>query len=335
MTRWRRWAGWSAFDASPTMLAGLAVSVLGVAVIGAFAVAELGLLEDRYAVTAVFDDSGGLEAGANVRMAGIDVGTVTAVQPDFTRGQVVVAFGVDRGVDLGPQTRAEIAPNTVLGGFHVRLSGPVEPPLLATVPRSDRRIPLARTASSYTVVDALETTTDTVGALDLDTANAVIDQMGRIIEDTHPDFNQLVERTTDLAAIVNARRDELSDLLDQGARLTATLRSRDEEVLALADVATRVVDRLVARRDEIRRLLRDGSHTVDQVADLLADTRAEVQAIIDDLDATLALTERRTDELDRSLTLLPSTLRELAEAGDGGDWLTLLGDELVLVPEVR
>ncbi len=313
-------------DLDPKALGTVAIALLGAVLVAVFAVGELGLLEDRYEASAVFEDGGGLREGGAVRVAGVPVGEVTDITPDFTRGQVVVTFAVDREVDLGPQPTARIAPNTVLGGFHLRIAGPVEEPYLADLEPGERRIPLERTTLSFTVVDTLESATEAIDELDVATIDAVIDALADVIERDQDEYFALLERIRDLATLVSDREDEITELLTQGQAVTATLRARDEEVLDLARVATRVLDRLEERRDELQVLLGDGSGAVDRFTDVLVDNREVLQALLDDLEPVLDLTERREDELRRSLVTFPTAFEELADAGNDGDWLDIVAE---------
>src|SRR5690606_5871730 len=96
-------------DMNPFVLGVATLVATAVALVVAFAIVTLGVLEHRYEMSGVFVESGGIRAGDKVRVAGLDVGQVTAVRPDFERSQIVVTWEVDRGVDLGPQTSAEIS----------------------------------------------------------------------------------------------------------------------------------------------------------------------------------------------------------------------------------
>src|SRR3546814_16539737 len=91
-------------------------------------------------MSAVFSDTGVLKKGDDVRVAGVPVGEVTGVHADFEAGQVIVNVEVDEGIDLGPQTRAAIGAATLLGGYYLRLSGPVAEPFLHELPAAERRI---------------------------------------------------------------------------------------------------------------------------------------------------------------------------------------------------
>lgn len=313
-------------DLDPKALGTVAIAALAALLAAVFGVGELGLLEDRYEATAVFDDGGGLREGASVRVAGVEVGEVTAITPDFDRGQVVVTFAVDREVDLGRDATARIAPNTVLGGFHLRVAGPVEPPFLADLPREQRRIPLARTTVSFTVVDTLESATRTVDRLDVPAIDALIERLGDVIERDQDDYFALMARIRELSVLVVDREEEIAQLVAQGRDVTATLRARDQEVLDLAVTAGRVLDRLEERRDQLAVLLGDGSRAVDRFTDVLVDNRATLQALLDDLEPVLEVTGRREDDLRRTLVQLPTGFDELADAGRDGDWLDIVAE---------
>lgn len=320
----RRLRDLSLHDLEPKALGVVAVALLGAVLVAVFAVGELRLLEDRYLGSAVFDDGGGLQDGAAVRVAGVEVGEVTDISPDFDRGQVVVTWAVDREVELGPETTARIAPNTVLGGFHLRLSGPVETPYLADLPPGERRIPLERTTLSFTVVDTLEAATGTIDEFDVPTIDALIGRIEGVIDRDQEAYFQLLSRVRDLSVLVADREEEIAELVDRGQAVTATLRARDEEVLELARTAGRVLDRLEARRDELTVLLGDGSEAVDRFTDVLVDNRQVLQDLLDDLEPVLDVTGRREDELRSSLAGLPTAFEEIADAGRDGDWIDVV-----------
>src|SRR3546814_13321300 len=77
-------------------------------------------------------------------------------------------------LDLGPQTRAEIGAATLLGGYYLGLSGPVEEPFLHELPVAERRIPLERTNTPVSLFGALGDTTSHIQAIDIASLNAVL-----------------------------------------------------------------------------------------------------------------------------------------------------------------
>src|SRR5690606_21659231 len=226
------------------------VAALG---LGAFAFGTLDLTADRYSLSAVFPTTGGIRTGAEVRVAGVHVGEVTGVAPDFEAGQVVVRFEVDDGVDLGPATRAEIAAATLLGGYYLRLSGPVEEPYLADLPSDDprRRIPLERTIAPASLVATLSDTTEQVEALDIEAINQVLRQVAGATDRNKDLIPQLVEHLVAAGAALDERDQELRRLVANGQAIAGTLADRDAEIVQLVDAAGVLLDTLAARRDAL------------------------------------------------------------------------------------
>ena len=82
--------------------------------------------------SAVFEDASSLKAGDSVRVAGVRVGTVKAVdlQPD---NSVVVGFGADRGIALTSGTTAAVRYLNLVGDRYLELidspgSAKIQPP---------------------------------------------------------------------------------------------------------------------------------------------------------------------------------------------------------------
>ena len=69
-----------------------------------------------YQLYAHFSDVGGLSSGADVRMAGVKIGRVTDVRFDPKSYQAVVAFTVDKDIQLSSDSSAQIATSSLLGG---------------------------------------------------------------------------------------------------------------------------------------------------------------------------------------------------------------------------
>src|SRR3546814_484332 len=161
-------------DVNQVTLGLVSLLVLAGFLTAAFSFGTLDLFSERYEMSAVFSDTGGLKKGDDVRVAGVPVGEVTGVHADFDAGQVIVNVEVDEGIDLGPQTRAEIGAATLLGGYYLGLTGPVEEPFLHELPEAERRIPLERTNTPVSLIGALGDTTSQIQAIDIDSINAVL-----------------------------------------------------------------------------------------------------------------------------------------------------------------
>ena len=88
----------------------------------AFAYATSAVLPVQgYPLKAVFAKIGGLQAGADVRIAGIKVGAVTAQTLNAATFEAVVHMSIMPDVHLPKDTVASIASEGLLGGKYVRL----------------------------------------------------------------------------------------------------------------------------------------------------------------------------------------------------------------------
>lgn len=76
---------------------------------------------DGYEVNANFAKVGGLQRGSDVRMSGINVGTVAARRLDAENYEAVVTMTIRAGIKLPDDTVATIANDGLLGGKYVRL----------------------------------------------------------------------------------------------------------------------------------------------------------------------------------------------------------------------
>jgi phospholipid/cholesterol/gamma-HCH transport system substrate-binding protein len=86
----------------------------------AYQVAEVKAVSG-YAVSATFDKVGGLERGSDVRISGINVGTVTGQDLDSKTFQAQVTMSISPSVVLPSDTEAAIVGDGLLGGKYVNL----------------------------------------------------------------------------------------------------------------------------------------------------------------------------------------------------------------------
>lgn len=75
-----------------------------------------------YLLHARFDRVDGLEVGADVRVAGVKVGTVTAERIDPVTYLAWVTLRIDKAIRLPTDTSAEIATGSLLGSEYLSLS---------------------------------------------------------------------------------------------------------------------------------------------------------------------------------------------------------------------
>jgi len=316
-----RWTEFSFEDVNRRTLGVIGICLVAAGIAVTFAVGSLGLLEDRYEMSGVFEDGSGIRGGAPVRLAGVEVGEVTGVFPDFELGQVVITWEVDRNVDVGSRASAKIALGSLLGGNYLKLSGPVEEPFMAELPVEERRIPLDRTDETIGVIEAFDAATRTIDELDSDLINDVTAQLADIMAGTRDALPDLVTNLETVAVALSSREDELTRLLTDGQSLLETLNARDTEILRLIEAADELLDELQSRQDVLRTILGDGAEAVETLSELIAGHRTQIQKITEDLHVTLAAAGRSLPQLNEGLALFGPTFEGLGSVTNAGPWI--------------
>ena len=103
------------------LIAGAVVLVAAAGFLG-YAVANTGRKTvSGYTLHAAFDNISGVAVGAPVRLAGVQVGTVTGVRVDPETYRAVVTFTVQPSVKLPSDSSAEITSESLLGGNSLTL----------------------------------------------------------------------------------------------------------------------------------------------------------------------------------------------------------------------
>ena len=75
-----------------------------------------------YTLHAAFDNIGGISSGADVRIAGLKVGSVTGLSIDPKSYQAVATFTVQSDIKLSDDSSATVATGGLLGGNFISLA---------------------------------------------------------------------------------------------------------------------------------------------------------------------------------------------------------------------
>ncbi len=290
----------------------------------AFAVGSVGILDDTYSMSGVFTESGGIRSGDRVRYAGVEIGRVTDVRPDFDEGWVVVTWEVDAGSDIGNRAEAEISLATLLGGRYLRISGPLDEPYMEDLDVEDRRIPLERTRVPLGVTEALGQATSTIDAIDATAVDELVNQLADLATDNADSFEPLLEDVSALTEVLNSRRGTIDALLDETTKLTDSLAQKDEALIRLIDQAGSLLDQVASRRDQLSTLLGSGSATVQELDSLISRNQESLDTVLRNLHTTTEGLEPSLPAFNETLAVLGPTMTGIESATITGDWADII-----------
>ena len=85
------------------------------------AATDQGSGNDRYLLTARFNNIGGISTGSDVRLAGVKVGVVQSIEADFERAEAVVMLAVDQNLTLADDADARVTTDGLLGNAYISI----------------------------------------------------------------------------------------------------------------------------------------------------------------------------------------------------------------------
>ena len=242
---------------------GLAV-VLSLALVGGIVIAARSLSTmDRTHITAYFDNSNGLFRGDEVRILGVPVGAIDAIEPEPNR--VKISFWVDGTVKVPAEARAAILSPQLVTARAIQLTpaytgGPMM--------RSGAVIPQTRTAVP----------------LEWDDLRAQLDKLTAALQPTQPGG------VSTLGAFINTAADNLRG---QGANIRDTIIKMSQAFSILGDHSNDIFSTIknlsvvVSALHDSSALLRELNTNLASVTALLANDPGEVGHAISDLNTVV------------------------------------------------
>jgi phospholipid/cholesterol/gamma-HCH transport system substrate-binding protein len=271
-------------------------------------------------VTGVFSDAAGMRGGDDVRVAGVKAGRVVKVKADHRDGNVIIEFKVNDNVDLGTNTSAEVALQTLLGTKFLRLTGPVTKPYLKDLPPAQRRIPIERTKTPFDVFELTTIGTRTIQETDTEKLNQLIQQLAAISEGKQESIRQLLDGIARFSTALNERDAQLRSLLERTDQLSGLLAEKDQTLTGLIDQSQDVLALVRQRRQDVVRGLRSANVAVGQLAGVLAAHETQLDFVLTTLHPTVDILDRHQADLDRALSWLGLGALGLAQAPSQGPW---------------
>jgi phospholipid/cholesterol/gamma-HCH transport system substrate-binding protein len=312
-------------ERNPVIVGAVSLAVIAAFVLAAVRAEDLPLIGGGDTYYAAFSEAAGLKANDEVRIAGVRVGKVKAV--DLAGDHVRVQFLVDSGVDFGRQTGAEIKVKTLLGAMYLSL----EPSGEGQLPE-DAEIPVSRTTSPYDVVDAFSGLASTSERIDTDQLAKALNTMAALTENTPEEFRAALRGMSQLSANIAARDEQLNTLLTNMRKVSGVLGDRRGDLVTLMRDGDKLFRALAARRESVHNLLTATSQLSIELTKLVKSTRADLKPALNHLDSVVDVLRKNQDNLDNSLRLMAPFYRVFANTLGNGPWFDTYIQNMPPVP---
>jgi phospholipid/cholesterol/gamma-HCH transport system substrate-binding protein len=300
----------------------------------AFNAAKLPLIGGGTVYTAAFPESADLQAGNEVRIAGLTVGAVTAVTLQNNQSActppgapavltcVKVTFRV-KNAFVGDTSFISINLKSLLGAKYLAVDSTTDSP---NGPGHGKQnpsieIPVARTMSPYDIYTTLGQLTTTVNQINTTDLGNSFNAIATALEQTpNSSVKTLLDGLSRLSQTVSSRDAELTSLLAAANNVTGVLASRDQQVAALLSDGGLLLDELNQRRDAIHSLLLNTASLSAQLQGLVSDNQATIGPMLQQLGGVLNILQANQDSLDRGLQLLAPFYRVFTNTLGNGRW---------------
>lgn len=300
-------------ERNPVVVGAVSLAVIAAMILAAFRAEDLPLIGGGDTYYAAFSEAGGLKANDEVRLAGVRVGKVQAV--DLAGDHVRVEFTVENDVEFGPASGAAIKVKTLLGAMYLALQPAGEGRM-----EEEAVIPVERTSSPYDVVDAFSGLASTSERIDTDRLARSLDTLAGLMRDTPEEFQAALRGMSDLSTNIAARDEQLNELLGNMEKVSRVLADRNGDLVTLMDDGDKLFRALVARREAVHDLLTATSRLSRELTLLVRQTRADLKPALQHLDNVVDMLNKNQENLDNSLRLMAPFYRVFANTLGTGPW---------------
>ncbi|WP_067463088.1 MCE family protein [Nocardia amamiensis] len=260
-------------------------------------------------IKAEFVQAAGIKVGDKVNVAGVSSGRV--VGAELEGSHVLLTLSVRDDVKLGPDARASIKMATLLGARYVDL----EPGDGSGL--KGKRIPLSNTAVPYNLADVVQIGTPKFEALDTKKLAQSLNLINEQVGGSPELVAQALDSVGALAKVIDTRRVEVDALLKDLDRVTRILADNRNSVLLVITQGEAIANRVMERQALLRQLL-DGVATLTrQLQEIGAENNDQLGPTIQQLNTMAEGLQKNKDNLDRLLSLMPPTVRYLANSWGG------------------
>jgi phospholipid/cholesterol/gamma-HCH transport system substrate-binding protein len=299
-------------ERNPVTVAIVGLAVLAIIAAGVYFSSDLPIVGGGTGYTAYFAEAAGLQAGNEVRIAGVTVGQVTGVS--LAGDKVAVTFRVKNDW-VGNRTTAAIDIKTLLGDKYLELD-----PRGTAAQDPAQPIPLARTTSPYDVTQAFSGLGRQISGINTAQLAKSLQTLSSAFATTPPYVRSALHGLADLSASVAAKDTQVTSLLAGARKVTGTLAAQDARFQALLGDGNLLLAELQQRQADIHALLLDTQALASQLSGLVSDDQAQLGPALQALNQVTSVLQANQANLARALALAGPYYRLLGNTLGNGRW---------------
>lgn len=287
--------------------------LIAAGVTAAFSINRFQGLRGVYTLSADVADAAGLQAGNEVRVAGVKVGTVKRVE--LTEDAARIDMEVQDDVRIPVETSLEVKLKTLLGQKFVDLQMPrafVEAAAAGGDPASATEgyfdagdvIPLDQTSVPFEIYEAANEGTAVLEEIDKQALRDLIEVLDETVGASKEELGRALDAVGDAGDVIAHNSAPLKRLLRQSAELAGTLEESGSDIDGILLRSADVLNVLAERRAAISSLLAATEDLSRNLGVLIRASKGSIEVGTADLNSVLALAAGELETIERSLAEL-------------------------------
>jgi phospholipid/cholesterol/gamma-HCH transport system substrate-binding protein len=232
-------------------------------------------------------DASALSVGQDVRVAGVSVGTVSAVTIKSTT--VAVTSEIEEDMFLGTESKINVRMLTPVGGYAITLIP------LGTTPLGSSPIPVPHVTVPYSIGDVLQAAPTTTDNVDGGTVDANIDEVADALQHNSTSVGSLISGMNSIAGVMDRQRDQVQEVMDLAAEYLQTYNANREFVFDLIrqiDIVLSTYNNSRVGFNESYRLLGNVLLSVQPLMEFYLNHKDEVRSAVEQTRRTIEDFER-------------------------------------------
>lgn len=300
-------------------LMGIVVTVLVIGVGQSFTSVPMLFAKPSY--YGQFTDSGGINTGDKVRIAGMDVGKVEGLKIDGDH--IVVKFSIGTNT-IGTESRLAIKTDTILGKKILDVEARGSQQL-----RPGSTLPLGQSTTPYQIYDAFFDVTKAAQGWDIETVKQSLHVLSQTIDQTYPHLSPALDGVAKFSDTIGKRDEQVKHLLAQANQAASVLGDRSDQIDRLLVNTKTLLAAFNERGQAINALLGNIAAFSEQVKGLINDN-PNLNHVLEQLRTVSDILVQRKDDLANGLTEVGKFLPSLNEAIASGPFFKVVLHNLAL-----
>ncbi|MET0698242.1 MAG: virulence factor Mce family protein [Mycobacterium sp.] len=262
-----------------------------------------------------FTDSGGVNTGDKVRIAGTDVGTIESLTIDGDHIEMGFSLG---GNQIGTESRLAIRTDTILGKKVLEIE-----PRGSQVLRASGVLPIGQSTTPYQIYDAFFDVTKAAGGWDIGTVKQSLNVLSETVDQTYPHLSAALDGVARFSDTVGKRDEQFKQLLANANKVASVLGDRGPQINQLLVNAKTLLAAVNERGQAIDYLLENISQVSTQFQGLVNDN-PNLNHVLEQLRTVSGLLVKHKFDLADVLVSLSKFAGALAEAVGSGPYFKVL-----------